>query len=150
MLLGGRWGGIFLLQADLNLGSILGAAGTLVPDWLLQHGRVVIITRSRLFDRLLIILVLSRIFLTLNNCCLNCGNIGVSFFHCQSILLLNAVDFGGFLILWGPLRRLLRLPHLCELALHVLSNAPQEECAFRVAKAHEAGLVGWLLEDHFE
>lgn len=59
VLLGGWWGGIFLLQADLYLGSILGAAGTLVPDWLLQHGRVVIITRSRLFDRLLIILVLS-------------------------------------------------------------------------------------------
>ena len=140
-----------MLQADLYLG-ILGATGTLVYDWLLQHGRVVVITRSRFFDRLLIILhhfTFFGIFLLVNNCCLKCGNIGVSFFHCQRILL-NAVDFGSFLIRLGPLRHLLRLPHLSELALHVLSNAPQEECALGVAKAHEAGLVGWLLEDHFE
>ena len=54
VLLGGWWGGIFLLQLDLYLG-ILGATGTLVHDGLLQHGRVVVITRSSFFLEVLVL-----------------------------------------------------------------------------------------------
>lgn len=77
------------------------------------------------------------------------GNIGVSLLfvlHSQHSLI--AVDDLG-VVVFRSCFGLPRLLDLAELALHIFSIVPQEECALGIAKAHEPGLVV-LLEEQLE